>query len=123
MTASLWRSLTARFMVLGHPLREAECMAAAVVIDCLAILTIMGYRSGDAERERLPVIDTMGPETPDTIACGHCGTAPGSVDRDGMLLHCRPEPALPAGCGEYDGISGGRRISSAAAGTAAMVCW
>ena len=50
MPANLWESLTVQFMALGHSLREAECIAAVIVIDCLVISTIMGYRFSDAER-------------------------------------------------------------------------
>jgi hypothetical protein len=42
MPAELWKSLTVRFMALGHSFREAESIAAAIVIDCLMISTIMG---------------------------------------------------------------------------------
>jgi hypothetical protein len=114
------KSLIVRFMAAGHPLREAECRAAAIVIDCPVMYTIMGYRSSDAERERSTA---CGPETRPAIMAGHCGTVPERVDRDGILLHCQLKPALPASCGEYDGSPDGRRISSAVTGTAAMVCW
>jgi hypothetical protein len=122
MPANLWKSLTVRFMALGHSLHEAESMATVIVTGCLAISTIMGYRSGDAERERLPAFLSR-PKTRPMIGAGHCGTVQESVDRDGILLHCQPDPAGPGGCGKYDGIPGERRTSSAAPGTAAMVRW
>ncbi len=122
MPANLWKSLTVRFMALGHSLHEAECIAAVIVTGCLAISTIMGYRFSDAERERLPAFSS-GPKTRPMIGEGHCGTVPECVDRDGILLHCQPDPAGPGGCGEYDGIPGGRRTSSAVTGPAVTVCW
>jgi hypothetical protein len=122
MPANVWKTRTVRFMAAGHPLREAECRAAAIVSDCREMDTIMGYRPGDAERERSPV-SWYEPEAHSMILAGHCGTAPDRLDRDGILLHCQLDPALPASRGEYDGIPGGRRVSSAAPGIAAMVCW
>ena len=76
MPANLWKSLTMRFMALGHTLREAECLAAVIVIDCLVISTIMGYRFSDAERERSPAF-WYGPETRSMTLAGHCGDCPG----------------------------------------------
>ena len=73
MPANLWRSLTVRFMAPGHSLREAECIAAAIVIDCLVISTIMGYRFSDAERERSPAYY---PETRSVPLAGDCGFVP-----------------------------------------------
>jgi len=122
MIADLWRSLTARFMALGHPLREAECMAAGILAGCLVILMIMGYRFGDAERERLPVV-RFPPANRTTGTSVHCGNVPGSVDWDGMLLPCRPRPVLPAGCRDRNGYPGGLRGPSAPAGSPAPVCW
>jgi hypothetical protein len=120
MPASVRKSLTVRFMSAGHPLREAECRAAAIVTGCPGIAMIAGYRFSDAEREWSAAYE---PGTRPTIMAGSCGTVPERVDREGILLHCQLKPALPASCGEYDGIPGGRRISSAVPGTAAMVCW
>lgn len=57
MTADLWRPLTARFNALGHPYREAECMAAGILAGSLVILMIIGYLFSDAERE--PVLCSM----------------------------------------------------------------
>jgi hypothetical protein len=75
MPANLWKSLTVRFMALGHSFHEAECIAAVIVIDCLVIYTIMGYRFRDAEREQPPVIYS-GPETLPMILTGNCGIFP-----------------------------------------------
>jgi len=122
MTASLWKSLTARFMACGHPLREAECMAAVFVAGRLAVLAAAGYRLHDAERELLPAPCSMPADCP-TGESGHCGTGPGCGDRDGNLFQVQPGPALPAGCGEYEGVPGRRRRSSAATGPAAMMRW
>jgi hypothetical protein len=111
-----------RFMALGHSLREAECLAAAIVIDCLMISTIMGYRFSDAERERLPA-SGFAPEIRSMTAAGHCGTVPACVGRDGILLHCQLNPARPSSCGEYGGPAGQRGTFSAACGAAGTVCW
>lgn len=120
MPADAVKCLTVRFMALGHSLHEAKCIAAALVIDCLVISTIMGYRFSDAERERLTA---RVPETRSAIMAGHCGTVPGSVDRDGILLQYRPDPAQPGSLEENYGIAELRRISSAAPGIAVRVPW
>jgi len=122
MPANVWKSLTVRFMALGHSLREAECIAAVIVIDCLVMYTIMGYRFSDAERERSPAF-CNGPETRSMILTGHCGTVLERVDRDGILLHCQLDPARSARRGEYYGTADMRRISSAVCRTTDMVCW
>jgi len=75
MPANLWKSLTVRFMALGHSLREAECIAAVIVIDCLVMYTIMGYRFSDAEREQITAVYS-GPETRSMILTGNCGIFP-----------------------------------------------
>ena len=80
MPANLWKSLTVRFIALGHSLREAECIAAVIVIDCLMMYTIMGYRFGDAEREGSPVF-SLRPKTRSMTLPGNCGTVPEGVDR------------------------------------------
>jgi len=122
MPASLWKSLTVRFMALGHSLHEAECIAAVIVIDCLVMYTIMGYRFSDAERERAPSVYS-GPETRSMILPGHCGIVPDSVDRDRFLFQCTLDPARPDSRGKPEGIPDERRISSAVCGTTALVCW
>jgi hypothetical protein len=122
MPANLWKSLTVRFMALGHSLREAECIAAVIVIDFLMISTIMGYRFSDAEREQSPAI-CFGTEIRSMTRPGYCGTAPERVDRDGMLLHCQLNPAEPYGWGEYCGTAGQRDKFSAACETDGTVCW
>jgi hypothetical protein len=121
MPANLWKSLKVRFMALGHSLREAECIAAVIVIDCLMMYTIMGYRFSDAERERFPA-GYSGPETRRMILQGHCGTVPEGVDREGILLHCTLDPARPDSRGKQSGIPDTRYIS-AVMRNAAMVCW
>jgi len=123
MPANLWKSLTVRFMALGHSLREAECIAAVIVIDCLLMYTIMGYRFSDAERERSPATCYSRPETRPMTAAGHCGTVPESVDRDGDLLRCQPDPAGPGGRQDRSGTADLRRTSSAVMQDTAMVRW
>jgi hypothetical protein len=54
MPVNLWKFLTIKIMVLGHSLHEAECIAAVIVIDCLVMYTIMGYRFSDADRDHWP---------------------------------------------------------------------
>ena len=122
MPANVWKSLTVRFTAAGHPLREAECRAAAIVTGCLGMYMIMGYRFSDAKRERSPV-SWYEPATRSMILAGHCGAVPERVDRDGILLHCQLNPAQPGSCGEYDGTADMRRISSAVCGTTGMVRW
>jgi hypothetical protein len=111
MPAELWKSLTVRIMALGHPLREAECIAAAIVIDCLAMYTIMGYRFSDAERER-STATWYGPETCPMTRPVHCGTVPECVDRDGIFFHCQLNPAWPGSREEWNGFADLRGISS-----------
>ncbi len=121
MPANLWKSLTVRFMALGHSLREAECIAAVIVIDCLVMYTIMGYRFSDAEREQ-PTEPCRAPNSHPMIA-GDCGVVPESVDRDGILLPCQLNPAGPGSRQEKNGIADMRGNSSAVMRNAAMVRW
>jgi hypothetical protein len=120
MPANLWKSLTVRFMTLGHSLREAECMAAVIVIDCLVMYTIMGYHFSDAERERPPSFFS-GPETRPVSPAGHCGTVPAGVDRDDSLLLCQLDPAGPDSREERSGIMDTPDSSTAVRNTP-MVC-
>jgi hypothetical protein len=121
MPANLWKSLTVRFMALGHSLREAECIAAVIVIDCLMISTMMGYRFRDAERERSAAF-LSGPETCTTTLAGHCGTVTDGVDREGILLHCTLDPARPDRRGKQSGTAGMRIISAVMRNTAMVCC-
>jgi hypothetical protein len=109
-------------MALGHSLHEAECIAAVIVIDCLLMFTIMGYRFSDAERERSPAIYSWPEIRPMTLQ-DHCGTIPEGVDREGIFLQSKLDPARPDSRGEYYGTVDMRRISSAVFGTTGMVCW
>jgi hypothetical protein len=122
MPANLWKSLTIQIMALGHSLREAECIAAVIVIDCLVMYTIMGYRFSDAERERSPAIYSW-PENRPMTAAGNCGTVPGGVDREGIFLRYKLDPARPDSPGKYYGTVDMQRISSAVCGTTGMGCW
>ena len=119
MPANLWKSLTVRFISLGHSLHEAECKVAVIVIDCLMMYTIMGYRFGDAEREGSPVF-SLRPKTCSMTLPGNCGTVPEGVYRDGILLPCQLDPARPDSRRELNEIQDERRISSAFTGTSAM---
>jgi hypothetical protein len=121
MPANLWKSLTVRIMALGHSLHEAECIAAVIVLDCLVISTIMGYRFRDAERERSAAF-LSGPETCTTTLAGHCGTVTDGVDRNGMLLRGQLDPARPDSHGERDGIADMWCIFSAVMRNTAMLC-
>ena len=122
MPASLWKSLTVRFVAPGHSLHEAEWITAVIVIDCLVMYTIMGYRFSDAERKQLSAVYS-GPKTRSMILSGHRGSVPDGVDRDRILLYSTLDPARPESCGKPDGIPGERGIFSAVTGPAATVCW
>lgn len=43
--------LTMKIMAAGHSLYDAECIAAIIVIECLGVYTIMGYRFPEGEPE------------------------------------------------------------------------
>ena len=122
MPASLWKSLTVRFVAPGHSLHEAEWITAVIVTGCFVMYTTMGYRFSDAERKRLSAVYS-GPETRSMILSGHRGSVPDGVDRDRILIHCTLDPARPESCGKPDGIPGERGIFSAVTGPAATVCW
>jgi hypothetical protein len=109
-------------MALGHSLHEAECIAAVIVIDCLVMYTIMGYRFHDAERERFPAF-CYGPETCSMTLPGNCGTVPEGVDRDGILLHCQLDPARPDSRKERSRVACTQGIFPAVMQGAAMMCW
>jgi hypothetical protein len=54
MSADLWISLTMKIMALGHTLRDAQRLAAVILIERLVVYTIMGYRLPADEQERIP---------------------------------------------------------------------
>ena len=54
MTASPWIPLTMKVMALGHTLRDAQQMAAVILIGRLVVYTLMGYGLPDEEPERIP---------------------------------------------------------------------
>jgi hypothetical protein len=122
MSASLWKSLTIKIMATGHSFPEGERRAAAVIINCCGVNTIMGYRSSDAERERLPA-EYSRPATRRMTVTGHCGTVPESVDRDGILLPCQLNPAGPDSLEEWNGVVDQRGISPGVVQDTAMMCW
>ena len=122
MPANLWKSLTIQIMALGHSLREAECIAAVIVIDCLVLYTIMGYRFRDAERDRSPVVYS-GPETRCMTRAWHGGIVPERVDRDGIFLQCTLNPAGPGGRKVRSVVASIQDITPVFTRSAAMVCW
>ena len=122
MTASPGKSLTARPVACGHLLRGAECMAAAPVAGRSAVIAIAGYRFSDAERERLPASGILPAAIPPGMG-GHCGTVPDRGNRGSILFQSQPVPALPAGWGEYNQITGMRGNAPAVRGLSGMVCW
>jgi hypothetical protein len=121
MPANLWKSLTVRFMALGHSLRDAECIAAVILIDCLVMYTIMGYRFSDAERGRLPAHSS--PEASSMIGAGLCGSVPEGVDRDRILLQCQPNPVEPNSRKERSGVACTQGSSPVVMQDTAMMCW
>jgi hypothetical protein len=121
MTAIMRKSLTTVVMAPGLSLREADSTAAAIVINGSGMYLIPGYRSGDAERERLPAARAA--VTRPGIMAAQRGIFPERVDRDSILLHCRLNLAGPGSRGEYDGTAGWQWIFSPARGTAGLVCW
>ncbi len=121
MPANLWKSLTVRSMAPGHSLPETECRAAVTMTGCLAMRTIRGYRSSDAERERFLTDYSVG--TRSMILAARCGIVPECVDRERSLLPCQLHPAAPDSINEYYGIAEPRRTSSAAPGIAVRVPW
>lgn len=92
MPANLWKSLTVQIMALGHSLHEAQCIAAVIVIECLVLYTIMGYRFSDAEREWFPAVYHAPVDTVPVSSAGCCGIVPVGLNRDLSLLHRRLHP-------------------------------
>lgn len=121
MPVNLWKSLTMRFMALGHSLRDAECIAAVIVIDCLVMYTIMGYRFSEAERGRLPGYSSL--ETSIISGSGICGSVPEGVDHDGIFLPCKLNPAESDSRKERSGVACTQGFSPAAMRNTAMMCW
>jgi hypothetical protein len=121
MPASMWKSLTVRFMAPGHSLHEAECIAAVIVIDCLVMFTIMGYRFSDTVRERYPE-SCRAPDS-NRMTAGICGSVPGSVDRGRILLQCQLNPAGPGSRKDWRGIARMQGICPAVIQDAPVVCW
>jgi hypothetical protein len=105
----------------GHLHRVAESRAAAIMTGRPGMNTIMGYRPGDAERERSLAGYFAG--TRSMILAAHCGIVPERVDRERSLLSCQLYPAGPDSLKEYYGIAEPRRVSSAAPGIAVRVPW
>lgn len=78
MLRDLCIPLTMKIMALDLSLYDAECLAALIVIECLLVYTIMGYRFPDEE----PGEDLCFP-------CAPCGILPGTNDI--------------AGCAKFEG--------------------
>jgi hypothetical protein len=121
MQAIRWSSLAVQVAGSGHLLRNAERPATVFATGCRVIDTIMGYRPGDAERERSPAESFAGTRSM-TLAV-RCGIFPERVDRDRIFLPGTPNPARPDGGEESEGPAGIRGTSPAAGGNALMVCW
>ncbi len=95
MPAILGKSPTIVFMAPGLSLHEADCTAAAIVTNGPGMYPITEYRSGDAERERLPAASAAATRSM-TLAAMR-GIFPECVDRDSVFLPNQPDPARP-GC-------------------------
>lgn len=76
MPADLWISLTMKIMALGHTLRDAQHMAAVILIERLVVYTIMGYRLPADEPERIPADFAVTRETRTGGPAGVCGIFP-----------------------------------------------
>lgn len=76
MAADLWISLTMRIMASGQTLRDAQHMAAVLLIHHLVVFTIMGYRLPADEPERIPVDFAVTRETCTGGPADYCGIFP-----------------------------------------------
>ncbi|MFA5268148.1 MAG: hypothetical protein WC379_09255 [Methanoregula sp.] len=76
MPADLWISLTMKIMALGHTLRDAQHMAAVILIERLVVYTIMGYRLPADEPKRNSVDFAVTRETRTRGPAGFCGVFP-----------------------------------------------
>jgi hypothetical protein len=65
-----------KIMALGHTLRDAQRMAAVILIERLVVYTIMGYRLPADEPERIPVDFTVTRETRTGGPADYCGIFP-----------------------------------------------
>jgi hypothetical protein len=76
MSADLWISLTMKIMALGHTLREAQQLAAVILIERLVVYTIMGYRLPADEPEQIPMDFPVSRETRTGGHADVCGIFP-----------------------------------------------
>jgi len=65
-----------KIMALGHTLRDAQHMAAVILIACLVVYTIMGYRLPADEPERVPGNFPVTRETRTGGSADICGIFP-----------------------------------------------
>ncbi len=90
MVSDLWISLTIKIMALGHSLHDAQRMAAVILIECLLIYIIMGYRLPADEPELSPAYF---PGTRETCTGGpedFCGIILAVPSGDAAVLPCGP---------------------------------
>jgi hypothetical protein len=119
MPAIRGKSLTAVFTAPGSSLREADSTASAIVTSGPWMYPITGYRSGDAERERLPAEYSVATRSVTLAALR--GIFPERVDRDSVFLRNPPGPEEPGYRKEW--IAGLRGIARSNRQDATMMSW
>ena len=65
-----------KIMALGHPLRDAQRIAAVILIERLVVYTIVGYRLPADEPERVPMDFTVRRESRTGGVAEICGIFP-----------------------------------------------
>ncbi|MCK9579513.1 MAG: hypothetical protein M0Q92_03560 [Methanoregula sp.] len=89
MSSELWLSLTMKIMALGHTLHDAQRIAAVILIECLVVYTIMGYRLRSDETDPSPAYFPARRGTAG-VPAGVCGIFPAysgtAADSDRALL-------------------------------------
>jgi hypothetical protein len=85
---------TTKIMALGHSLREAERIAAIIVIECIVLYMIMGFRIPGTEPDEYPAFSRDPSRTMKGSPAGSCGNVPADAPcRDGILIRCQPVSA------------------------------
>ncbi|OPX65170.1 MULTISPECIES: hypothetical protein [unclassified Methanoregula] len=80
---------TTKIMALGHSLREAERIAAVIVIECIVLYMMMGFRIAGSEPE-YPTFSRDPSRTMKDSPAGHCGNVPAVAPcRDHKILQCQ----------------------------------